>query len=208
MIESKIVISNRLRKEGRWGEASLFKDDKIKVLRDSGMHRPEAQTAAWEAMEKQYPPIEIPEADGSAVEFAPEAIALLPPGSLGDFIMDATWAYNSLELGDADIGSAPSAGAVGLLGWARGNRNDFYGKILPKALQLQEKQQGEDEAAAEMVRRNHEHIDELCGQTDLRDWLTGIRDVKNAESELKAAKGFDEKDDKGFAAYLRSLIEE
>ncbi len=203
MTESKIDLTDRLKREGRWEEASLFKDEKIKELRTTGLKRPEAQDKAWEAMEMQFPPIEIPQEDELDWEFTPEEIAHLSPGSLENFPEDVSWVYSHLELRDADIGSAPSAGAVGLLGWARANRADFFSKILPRAIQLQEKQSDQDA----MAEQEHLRIDRLFRQVQGGDLLEDIMKESDAVKELKAAKGFAKHDYSGFAAYLEGLIE-
>jgi hypothetical protein len=58
MTESKIVATDRLRKEGRWEEASLWRDEKRKQLRTDGKHnRAESNAAAWDAMIEQFPPL-------------------------------------------------------------------------------------------------------------------------------------------------------
>ncbi len=57
MNESKIGITERLRREGRWDEATQFKDEALKELRSNGMRRDEATQTAWEEMEQSYPPI-------------------------------------------------------------------------------------------------------------------------------------------------------
>lgn len=57
MNESKIALTERLRREGRWDAASKFKDDALREFRAKGMKRDEASEAAWEAMEQAYPPI-------------------------------------------------------------------------------------------------------------------------------------------------------
>lgn len=61
MDESKIDVTERLRREGRWSEASKFKDETVKKLRAEGMKRPEAGEQARETMAKACPPID-PEA--------------------------------------------------------------------------------------------------------------------------------------------------
>lgn len=61
MDASKISLTERLRAEGRWAEASRFKDEAVKRLRASGMKRSEAREQAWEEMAEAYPPID-PEA--------------------------------------------------------------------------------------------------------------------------------------------------
>ena len=56
MNESKIALTERLRREGNWSEASKFKDDALRDLRAKGIKRDEASDAAWEAMEQAFPP--------------------------------------------------------------------------------------------------------------------------------------------------------
>ena len=151
MKESKLDLANRLRIDGRWGAASLFKDEKIKELRATGMKRPEAQTEAWEAMSEKFPPIEIPEPEEEESKeetvFTPEQLAGLSPGSLKNFAADVGWAYDNIGSGNTFTEDPPSTGALSLLAWARNNTNDFYGKILPKALQLLEKGPDSEEEA-------------------------------------------------------------
>ena len=57
MNESKIALTERLRREGNWSAASKFKDDALRDFRAKGMKRDEASEAAWVAMEQAYPPI-------------------------------------------------------------------------------------------------------------------------------------------------------
>ena len=47
MNESKIELTERLRREGRWPEASKFKDEALRKLRGDGMTKAEAGQAAW-----------------------------------------------------------------------------------------------------------------------------------------------------------------
>ena len=58
MNESKVELMDRLRREGRWSEASKFKDTAMADFRAKGMKRDEAGAAAWEAMAEAYPPEE------------------------------------------------------------------------------------------------------------------------------------------------------
>ena len=59
MTESKIELTERLRSEGRWPEASKFKDTAQRAFRDKGMKRSEAPDAAWQAMATAFPPLDI-----------------------------------------------------------------------------------------------------------------------------------------------------
>ncbi|MHB8953845.1 MAG: hypothetical protein ACYC4U_12820 [Pirellulaceae bacterium] len=60
MNESKIELTERLRREGRWAEASWFKDEIVKKLRAEGMKRREAGEQAWREMAKAFPPVVPP----------------------------------------------------------------------------------------------------------------------------------------------------
>ena len=56
MNESKIALTERLRREGRGDAAAKFKDNALRDFRAKGMKRDEASDAAWEAMEQAFPP--------------------------------------------------------------------------------------------------------------------------------------------------------
>jgi hypothetical protein len=60
MDESKIDLTERLRREGRWVEACKFKDETVKKLRAEGMKRAEAGEQAWQKMAEAYPPLPPP----------------------------------------------------------------------------------------------------------------------------------------------------
>jgi hypothetical protein len=62
-MESKIELHDRLRRQGQWNEAAVWKDAKIKELRAQGMKRPEAKEEAWRLTAEKYPPLPEPEPD-------------------------------------------------------------------------------------------------------------------------------------------------
>jgi hypothetical protein len=70
MNESKIELTERLRREGRWAEASKFKDTVLAECRAKGFKRDEASEAAWEATEQAYPPKPVATVDPVATEVA------------------------------------------------------------------------------------------------------------------------------------------
>lgn len=59
MSDSKIELTERLRREGRWAEASRFKDDIVARLRAQGMRRAEAREDAWQRMAAAFSPLAI-----------------------------------------------------------------------------------------------------------------------------------------------------
>lgn len=81
MNESRIDLTDRLRTEGRWAEASQFKDQELRKLRGGGMPKSEASESAWEAMAEKYPP--LPDAETAAVSVQIQGLADIP-ASWGD----------------------------------------------------------------------------------------------------------------------------
>ena len=72
MTESKISATERLRREGRWDEASCYRDDARKKYKAEGMARTEANDAAWEAMIKKFSPLPVDDSpDESLQEMTP-----------------------------------------------------------------------------------------------------------------------------------------
>ncbi len=120
MTESKIELSERLRRENRWDEASRFKDTAVKDFKSQGMKRTEATEAAWEAMAEAFPPLEPPEAlsdapggceghdepDDELIDV--DALVAKQPH---DFNRDVQWVYTHLADRNAEPENAPTAGA-------------------------------------------------------------------------------------------------
>ncbi len=156
--EGRAPLSNRLRREGRWAEAAAFKDGVISELRSRGINRKDAQEEARRQMAEQYPPLPKIGAEPPPV-LDPDGIAdLLPDSSPDTFLKDATWVYNNIARNGVDVGKAPTAGAVGLLQWARSNVDDFYKNVWPKALGPATKQKPEED---DETNRNLEHVKSL-----------------------------------------------
>jgi hypothetical protein len=53
-------MTDRLRREGRWEEASIFRDQKRREFRAAGMKRSEAREAAWEVCAAAFPHCRCP----------------------------------------------------------------------------------------------------------------------------------------------------
>ena len=60
--ESRIETTDRLRRQGKWEEASRFKDQAKQRHRDAGKSRQESNRLAWEAVQEKFPPVP-PEAE-------------------------------------------------------------------------------------------------------------------------------------------------
>ncbi len=137
-MESRVVATERLRREGRWEEASAYKEAVRDDLRSQGTRRNEAISMAWEAMLQKYAPAETEEPE----EFDFDALG----GQVGDGEPDLTddtlWVYQHLENKKAKPEDAPSLGAWSLLQWARRARNQFFERILPKAMTVRDRRGG------------------------------------------------------------------
>lgn len=145
MTESKIELTHRLQREGRWNEASAVRDRVRKERRQAGDTRDAANEAAWEAMAQQFPPITVgalrvesstqanesandPFSDDDGSAQLPET---LQPASLATFAADLAWAYQNLcSPVTADI--APSGAAWALRAWGRSEkgRDKFFAVAL------------------------------------------------------------------------------
>ena len=139
MTESKITATDRLRHEGRWEEASLWRDEKRRQLREEGQTRAEANDASWQAMMTEFPPLD-PDQGGSNADV--ELLEINPDNydNQPDLVRDTLWAYESLCKKGVGAEDAPSLGAWSLLNWARQNRNRFFEVLLPKAMAAKERQ--------------------------------------------------------------------
>jgi hypothetical protein len=156
--ESKIELTERLRREGRWEEASRFKDEVLRKLRSNGMGKAESKEDAWAEMAKAYPPLPAPEGEAApiangaepgpsrapaasagqtAAEESIDVDALLErigDGRPSDLVQDTLWVYENLANRRVKASDAPSCGAWALLEWARQYRNRFFEQVLPKAM--------------------------------------------------------------------------
>ena len=123
MQESKIDATDRLRREGRWEEASAYRDEVRKRLRAEGKPKAEAVDASWEAMVEKYPPLEPDEPestlDPTGVEFGSEPTT---PLKESEWVAEA---LGQLALGEA-IEQCLSAKSWGMLVWAKKSPDKFY----------------------------------------------------------------------------------
>jgi hypothetical protein len=78
-MESKIELTERLRREGRWAEASRLKDTALADFRAKGMKRDEAANAAWAAMAEAYPPLPVAEGPADPAAGTPAAMTTDAP---------------------------------------------------------------------------------------------------------------------------------
>ena len=153
MAESKITATDRLRREGRWEEASLWRDDMRKQLRAEGHTKAKANEASWQAMIEAFPPLSTsPDETSDTMEL----LDLDNYDSQPDMSRDILWVYENLARKGVAAKDAPGLGAWGLLQWARKFSNRFFEQVLPKARAV------EKEAEEDINRKeDEEQIDDI-----------------------------------------------
>jgi len=174
--ESKLICTQRLKKEGRWEEATLFKDEVLRELHEQKIWGAKARDLAWQELMRMFPPLppkeEEPqekkmsaeskacaEAESSALP-AIEAEAMekmLENVSPIDLPGDIRWVYSQLENKGVRPDQAPSAGAWSLLGWARKYQSRFFEQLLPKSLA----KASDDDVAVKREKRRIEEIEAI-----------------------------------------------
>ena len=163
MQESRIELTDRLRGEGRWSEASRFKDSVIRELRQQGMKKTEAADEAWVRMAAEYPAVamEFPDNEGTPTfeqsDDVESMLARLDSGGQPNLAHDTWWVYEHLDDSQVAAMDCPSLGAWSLLCWARQYRSRFFEQFLPKLIKTNDRS-GPSEEVVRPVRRSAEEI--------------------------------------------------
>ena len=170
MKESKITATDRLRREGRWEEASMWRDEKRGQLRQEGQSRADANAASWQAMIDQFPPMPEGEEQQPGSGTAIELLDINPDDSddQTDLVRDALWVYANLCRNGVQVQEAPSLGAWGMLTWARTCPDkffQFFQKVMPQRDELDECNK-EKMAIAEIQQMIAEVESEMVGAKD------------------------------------------
>ena len=184
MTESKIELTERLRREGRWAEASRLKDTALADFRAKGMKRDEAAEAAWAAMAEAYPPLPVAEGPVDPAAGTPAAMTTdappIPWSDLpteGDFDEEVRWVHQQyiLIVEESPRGRVihweratkkpPSTGACSLARWAADNRTAFYKDLLPRTMSKASPNQ-EEEANLREAEMRAEEIEAVLRKFD------------------------------------------
>ena len=158
MTESKIVATDRLRKEGRWEEASLWRDNQRKQFRAEGKSKSDANDDSWQAMIEAFSPLPVEELPAAESYEAVELLDIDSYEDRPDMSRDILWVYENMVRKGVTPKDAPSRGAWALLQWSRENRNRFFEQVLPKAKATEkeakeEENRLEDEAQIQDMRK-------------------------------------------------------
>jgi len=169
MDESQIVATDRLRIEGRWEEASLYRDQMRKQLRAEGKSKAEAREASWAAMLVKFSPLpaEVCGEDESETEAAQAELAELVARTEGQeafLVNDLHWAYENYLDDSITPQDAPSRGAWMTMKFARSSPNKFmelvFGKLLPRQEEREQKKAKRKDLGLDEVRRMLEAAEE------------------------------------------------
>ena len=142
MSETKIDLTNRLMREGRWVAACEFRDRVRREQREAGKKRSEANDEAWRLMALEFPPL-VPgsehTADGDAVtelrndeddDFDESPLPENLPAGDGDFEADLRWAWTCISDDDVVPEAAPNGSAWYLLLYGRSNPEKFVPLVM------------------------------------------------------------------------------
>ena len=171
MNESKVELMDRLRREGRWSEASKDKDETLRTLRSQGMTKAQAGEAAWKEMAEKYPP--QAQAEAAAVNVRVQWLGEIPDSwpDLPDnasLAAEIAWVQsqrlriveerpNGSTVVRLDRARSP-APSMAALGWLETSIRS-YAKFIDVAAKATAQQQ--DEQAN--IRRERMAIDEIRG---------------------------------------------
>jgi hypothetical protein len=191
MTESKIALTERLRREGRWAEASKFKDAAVADFRANGMTRAEANEAAWTATAERFPPPSPEETLAESVagtgKVSPTNVTPIPWHDLPtepSFNDEVRWVHQQYIViieesprgriihWDRATTKPPSTGACALASWAAENRTAFYKDLLPKTMAKAGAYQEDDERI---------QLEKVRSIEELERYLVQIQDIIDAE---------------------------
>jgi hypothetical protein len=129
MTESKITATERLREEGRWDDASKFREEVRRRLKAEGISRSQANEQSWTEMLAAFPPAAPTETTNHAPEMMKE-LAAKTANVPTNLARDVMWVYANLDNVKATPADAPTMGAWSMLHWARCHRPAFFERIL------------------------------------------------------------------------------
>ena len=143
----RVYLFDRLKREGRWDEASAWRKERQIELHQDGLGKSEDRS--WSDMADNFPPV----VGVSDEELPPDEVIEPPNGQAvhghrkersQDYAAseapqyeartDAEWVYFNLTNPNPDPKSAPTQGGWGLLQWAIENKKEFYRTYAPKVL--------------------------------------------------------------------------
>lgn len=182
---SKLALSKLLQKTGMWEESQeVLNRIRRENRTQKGWSREKSTADAWQKVEEQF----AKAAEEKAAEMAAKAeearaakkeaekvekqkrAVKLPANfnidefdgelSPSQFIADAMWVYGRVAAPMDEVGSPPSAGAMGMLAWAKESPQKFFEQMMPKVLALHEKRAKQDEVDEDTV-KELERVDEL-----------------------------------------------
>lgn len=137
--ESKITATHRLQREGRYAEATLYRDERRAYWRSQGV-RADASDWSWREMVAKFPPRpkeerqpepQRTEEPPSPLDIRDESqelvdrLAQVP----SDWDRDVTWCHEVYAHPAVRLSSAPSLAAWGLLAFARSDPPRFYAMV-------------------------------------------------------------------------------
>lgn len=130
MAETKVQLTDRLRREARWDDAAKFRDEARRSSRKGGMSRADANEESWRLMAEKFPAL-TPGTSNKLTETLTEPVEPpfptdLPPSD-GDFVADLSWAFKTIgdDVGPHDASNG-SAWLLRVWGRSKGEHDKFF----------------------------------------------------------------------------------
>ena len=185
MLESKIAATQRLRREGRWEDACLWRDQARQRLRSEGKTRREASEESWTLMTQRFDPLSDGQIDWhEAAELQAQARFPIEHALVDDAseaaMKDVWWAYCTLQafysrlkkndasganfLFQSMTSTAPTPAAERLVSLAATTPSEFLDQVVTKfesATQRLERDDSVDKDFALKLKANVNHIREI-----------------------------------------------
>lgn len=192
MTDSKIAVTERLRREGRWKQASEFRERERQRLRDEGLARNEAKEEAWRLMAERFPPVPEGAANGSGEALERSPAACVPKEVFGgrpseQMTVAVNWVANHILVADVGPEDSPGPMAWSLLQFGRENPNvfwrDVWVKLLPSRSQIERQERYHDDGRAlELV----EQLLQECQDEQVERASEGNEEARRAAEAIYA----------------------
>jgi hypothetical protein len=160
--ESKGELTTRLRQEGRW-DAFVKRREQLKA---EGARAKDA----WEQAAAEFPPVDVPVGAAVVVVVDPVELEALRGKEPVGMLEAVRWVFNFACVPWVKPGDAPSAGAWGLLQWAKRNPaslTEFYRTFAARLLTVAEPEPEPEHGTDPQTKRLLDMLDGCRRQREL-----------------------------------------
>lgn len=131
MQEHEMADYERLRADGRWGEATQYREAERRRLRAAGRSKQQARDESWAAMLAKYPPLRAATAEASSPATVTDPNTpkvIIDMTTSPDFETALRWVWSAMAYDPSTIDAtqAPQPGCLDLLKFAKSDPKTFF----------------------------------------------------------------------------------